>query len=739
MEKRKDNFIIRCLKNVGTMEKIEFAVLGVLLFVIHVLNIGKLEMPFVLEDEFGYLTHAATFSGFDWTSTARFMPYYSYGYSLLITPLMALFDDSALMYQAALVLNAIMLVGCYCCAKYAGKKLAPDVNGRLLNLAAFAVCLYPAYVAQAKLAWTECTLFLLFWLLVTMFISVNERPRMWKSALLAFLSVYIYAVHNRGLGILMASVITVVLMAIFKRIRIRDLIIYAGIIAAAFVIYTVINGVLKEKTWQGEGYGDINTISSQFTGTKLSFILSFEGVKTIVKRVIGQFYYLGAASLGVGILGFIELVQNNTRTFVRCSKKHSERPFREKNDTYTQLFILLSVLATVAISTYFITNSGVVRADTLFYGRYNEMFIGPVLLIGFIAMLRSDKYIYMKAAGTVLLLGITGLITYKRMVLNNSGNYNSICAIGLWDLPVKGDFSALVRSALIAACIFIVVCIAIAYAVKSGKKGIICAVSAVCLLVMGVSYFHVGNKNVTSTVLSMSGTNNKYKQIVNFLEDDNKEDLPVYFVIYDNFDMDRTKDFIQFAMHEESLTCIRDEELSKYPEDKYLIVYNSIGEEFIKLSQGYDVKLMANDRVLLKTSDNKDKQSGMEITGLYTSEGVLIENGEYTSTENGGIFIYGPYFTIAEGKYKITFDAELVSGEAENLGFAEFTGKGGEDKYDIVKFKKEDFADGKMQVTLNMEAPVSINGMELRVEAYKGTVLKVSNIRLDVNQEGITK
>ncbi|MBQ4061487.1 MAG: hypothetical protein IJD14_01365, partial [Christensenellaceae bacterium] len=158
MEKRKDNFIIRCLKNVGTMEKIEFAVLGVLLFVIHVLNIGKLEMPFVLEDEFGYLTHAATFSGFDWTSTARFMPYYSYGYSLLITPLMALFDDSALMYQAALVLNAIMLVGCYCCAKYAGKKLAPDVNGRLLNLAAFAVCLYPAYVAQAKLAWTECTL-----------------------------------------------------------------------------------------------------------------------------------------------------------------------------------------------------------------------------------------------------------------------------------------------------------------------------------------------------------------------------------------------------------------------------------------------------------------------------------------------------------------------------------------------------------------------------------------------------
>ncbi len=731
----KENFIFKCFKNAKYMERIEFILLAAILFIIQLLHINELSMPFVLEDEFGYLTHAATFAGLDWSSAAQYMSYYSYGYSILLAPIIAIFKDPAGMYQAILVLNALMIVGCFITAKCAAIKLAPEINGRLLNLAAFAVCLYPSYVVQSKIAWTECTLFLIFWALVLLVLSINEKPKMWKCALFAFLLIYAYAVHNRGLGIAAAGMITVILMVVLKHIRLRDAAVFFGIAAVAFVCYKMFNNDIIARIWQGEDGVIRNGLASQLTSAKLNYVLSSAGIKTVMKRLMGQAYYLFTATAGIGLIGFIELCSENVKTFAHCSKKYACKPFKEERNRYAYIFIILSVLATVAICTYFITGEGVQRADVIIYGRYNEIVMGPVMLLGFIAILKADKHLMLKASASAVLIAILAMLSYRWMLANNSGNYNSICAIGLAFLPEKGDFSALLKSALIAIIILLIICITLVYAKRTRRAGLSKIICAAAVLAVGCCFLYIGQANLKASVLSMAGANSKYKQIADYIEADNDEKLPVYYLIYENFDMDRTRDFIQFSMRDEKLICIKADELSKYPEDKYLIAYNSIDHEFLELTKNYEVRLMANDRVLMKSSEKQDSASGMEITGLYLGEGVTAENGEYTSTDKGGIFVFGPYFKLSQGSYDVTLDVELISGSSETPGYVEIAGNGGTDKYDVVKFTMDDFKDGKHSVKLHMEAPVDISRIELRVEAAKGVVLKISDVRLNIGQE----
>ena len=60
--------------------------LGVLIFVLYGSNVKNIYTVWQIGDEAGYLMNAAFFSGHDWSGIYEVIPYYGYGYSLLLIP-----------------------------------------------------------------------------------------------------------------------------------------------------------------------------------------------------------------------------------------------------------------------------------------------------------------------------------------------------------------------------------------------------------------------------------------------------------------------------------------------------------------------------------------------------------------------------------------------------------------------------------------------------------------------------
>lgn len=63
----------------------------------------------IYPDEFGYWASAAKAVGYDWTEVASLGSYYSFGYSVLLIPLLKLFRNGVTVYRAAVAVNMILM------------------------------------------------------------------------------------------------------------------------------------------------------------------------------------------------------------------------------------------------------------------------------------------------------------------------------------------------------------------------------------------------------------------------------------------------------------------------------------------------------------------------------------------------------------------------------------------------------------------------------------------------------
>ena len=141
------------------------------------------------------------------------------------------------------------------------------------------------------------------------------------------------------------------------------------------IIHRYIKSDIQENLW----LNDIGLSTNDFSGqlNKLMQILSVKGVIDLSKAYIGHLFYLSAASFLVFYFGIIELAQQMFKYM--CRKKDEN-----VNTFYFYLFILISFAITITISAIFFINP--ITVDNIVYGRYNEIIIGPLLLLGFIKL-----------------------------------------------------------------------------------------------------------------------------------------------------------------------------------------------------------------------------------------------------------------------------------------------------------------------------------------------------------------
>lgn len=415
-------------------EKIMLTLMSLLVLISRCLLIYYMDGPYIYADEMGYWSHAANMAGLHWSIDGT--AWYSYGYSLILAPLFLISHNMAVVYKLALLLNAVMGVISYLLCYSIAVRLAPKLERWVVGLLALVAAMYPAFIAQSYSAWAETELFMLVWLLLWLVLHYEERQSLWCAGLIGLTCGYLYLVHNRTIGIMVACAMIAVLMVFVKKMRWQDAGVVLLLLLAVYCINPPIKGILNLKytanfmdTSQGES---INTIAGGIYNMKRAS--SFEGMLALIYSIDGQLWYLIAAS---GML------------FLWGVKACVDKILKEKEHVLFYSFTLLALAGMVAISTISMMRTAAIdttqriRLDPFFYGRYIECILGPVLLLGLLhlAQMMIDKKALLWYGTFVVLMIIMALVLGYRLRGVTDFYVQSCSVYGLEYYRWFGEFS----------------------------------------------------------------------------------------------------------------------------------------------------------------------------------------------------------------------------------------------------------------------------------------------------------
>lgn len=346
-----------------------------LLLTVYMHGIGKLFGPIRFPDEFGYWSHGARLLGYDWNEVSGIHPYYSFGYGMLMAPLLKWCSNPVVLYRIAVSINFIMIVWCYVLLKKILVILFHAPAYPFMTLFSGLAILYSSFMVYAQTTLPEILLALLYLLLIASVLMFFQKPSAYYMGAMAAISAGLYFVHMRTLGIGMALWLVLVWEAVInKDIRAHVL---TGALAYGILI---IAGMVYKNNYIDEIYGvsggslaALNDFSGQIE--KLGKLTNIKGMADFICSLGGKLFYLGSATGGLFYWGIMSL-----HSMTACSIRHKMIAAR---------FVLLSALFTLSIVSLFMIDTP--RVDGVIYGRYSEILLPIFIGTGLTAMVRSPS------------------------------------------------------------------------------------------------------------------------------------------------------------------------------------------------------------------------------------------------------------------------------------------------------------------------------------------------------------
>lgn len=359
-----------------TKDRIIYLTLALGVVFLRVFYISRVKGPFVWTDELGYWGHAANLAGNSWAGVMNGMPWYAFGYSLFLAPLFFLTNDIVLMGRLAVLLNMFFSVASFFLAVQVVRRLIDTKKAVVIGATAFAATSFSAAVFQSYITWGETLLMLLVWLLLYLFLRLEEEPSFGKSFLIGILLGYAYMVHNRMLAVVAAVFLTLIVLFFLKKVQGKHLAVFFLAFAATFLAYMLLKRglrslILEDAALRELGMktaiGKANTLADQVE--KIGNLFTAAGFLHFMSNFVGQiWHFLSAAYL---IPGF-------GAAYCVCRLSAILRK-QEEGTVSLWLLPLLMAAATMAMTALFFeetaANVGRVRIDTYFYGRYNDVLL----------------------------------------------------------------------------------------------------------------------------------------------------------------------------------------------------------------------------------------------------------------------------------------------------------------------------------------------------------------------------
>jgi hypothetical protein len=285
-------------------------------------------------------------------------PSYHFGYSLLLAPVARLAEPLSL-YHAALALNGIALAALFLLLSFFARRVLglPRLDA---GIAALAASLYPAFLVQANLAWSESLLIAVVAWLPVAFYRLVQRPRTVTACTFCFVAVFAYAVHQRALGLVPLALLAVAGLWRAGRLPGRAALAAALTMGAALASIRAVEGAVLARLWAGS--------AQRLTAADMAARLADPAsLGPALLALAGQLWYLTVASVGLFPLGVWVLVRTARRG-------------EEPEQRLTAALTLAAAAVLLATSALFFGQF--LRADTAVYGRYAEAFLAPFLTAG---------------------------------------------------------------------------------------------------------------------------------------------------------------------------------------------------------------------------------------------------------------------------------------------------------------------------------------------------------------------
>lgn len=372
---------MRYIKNKSVLYGIFFMLI---LFCIFQYGIQKIYGIIIYPDEFGYWASAANWLGYDWSELASMGSYYSYGYSLILTPILGLFDNGITAYRAAVAVN----MGLMCLSIWllfgSLRKLFSDLDETVLMFCAGTGVFYPAWIFYMQMTLTEALLMFLYVLVFFLFLCFAEKPGVITSIALACSIVYLYFVHMRTVGVVIACILALLLLIMIKpECRKAGSVFFFCLIILGLLGIGMKNLVISRVyTLADTKVLAVNDYSGQWE--KFQEIITPKGIVRLLAGIICKVFYLGVSSFGLFYWGVAYLIKKTRDLFLKVKEKKRTELFETAS-----LYLLLSVAGQFLITAVYTYRAD--RIDIILYGRYNEIFIPMIMSIGLAAMWQTKR------------------------------------------------------------------------------------------------------------------------------------------------------------------------------------------------------------------------------------------------------------------------------------------------------------------------------------------------------------
>ena len=455
--------------------------------------------------------------------------YSSFGYSLILAPLVFIFGGGSSAYSVALFINTVFLVASFFIAYKIALKLFPDVNKYFVKAAAFAVMLLPDIISSAYMtdgfALSVFLTFTVLWFFINMESSKTPLFYVFMGITLSFL---LWSCEG-AMGIFITGILAFVAMIISKRtdkLSVTAFFSSTGIGLILFIVLKIVFSVVFSTETEGfSSKGFLSVISGRLIYTSVSTLLfAFAG---LLFAIMGAKNFMGSFIL-------------------RYIKKVPADEFTQR-----QLFLIFLIISSVS---YFITDViaslFAVSPNAIISGKYGGLLLAPLMLIGILYLSISGKKAFAFS-------GIfSGILIVSCVVFNLSGSATMLTGFSPATSASVAAFMQFGLSSFIIPMIVIVAAFVYTFIIFiSAKKikplsifaSVTLAVIFICEGFFAVSTYSAKNQiqnEITENVIAAAVENYS---------------LPLYINIENNMVSSK----IQFSAKRHNISSITDEEIKK--------------------------------------------------------------------------------------------------------------------------------------------------------------------------------
>ncbi len=629
---------------------IALAALCVIAIIIFSKDIPKLSMLYVSADEMGYLGTAAWLNGLDWTGMMGKLYYYSYGYPLLLAPIFSFTTDPATVYRFAIMLNVLLSAAVLPLSYLTAQRLFPGANKWLTLVCCFCVTMYSANILQITMARNESLLFLLVWALLLLFLLLKKHGSLAIPIAIAALSFYAFMVHQRTVPLIISAGAVMFVMFIKKQLSFKQFLAFALTVVGMFILHTLLKDFFKSGIWQGASSAAHNDFSDM--PRKIAKLFSPAGAASFLRVLGGQIFYMGAASFLIYYAGAGAIIPRAWRTLRHGVFSRSSGGEQRAQTDWGILFLVIAAVLTFAVSAIFLITP--VRMDHIIYGRYNEIFMGPVLLYALLYLSYRKKPGLRAAAICAAIFVALGLLAKNS--IDGLPNFATISSPGMaWMEPFFADGWIWVIAIPLAVFAGILL---LTYMQKS--RAAFCALAGALLCAF---FIYAGCYPIEYTVLPAQQTNNQAVAMPrNYIQDSGITEVYAYGEGEDAWQFA----FLQFALPKQPLIMLDSPQAIAQLQDGSTVVTTASGIFVPSLAQNADI-VTSSGRYIVWNINHGAQNSGAQIPlSLFSTQtGKFAADYSGVRGEGEGYLLYGPYITVPAGAYNISISYSPLKGEGE--------------------------------------------------------------------------